>query len=43
VADIERLLARETGVRSGLTAPAHGLCLMAVNYPEPFHKSVFFQ
>jgi tRNA pseudouridine38-40 synthase len=40
VADIERLLARETGVRSGLTAPAHGLCLMAVNYPEPFEESV---
>ena len=43
VADIERLLARETGVRSGLTAPAHGLCLMAVSYPEPFQKSNLYQ
>ena len=33
--DISRLLAGESGLRSGPTAPAHGLCLMAVNYPSP--------
>jgi tRNA pseudouridine38-40 synthase len=40
VADMARLLAGEPGVRCGPTAPAHGLCLMAVSYPEPFQKSV---
>ena len=34
VADIPRLLAREPEVRAGATAPAHGLCLMEVTYPE---------
>jgi tRNA pseudouridine38-40 synthase len=38
VGDIERLLAKEAGVRSSLTAPAHGLCMMAVSYSEPLHK-----
>ena len=39
-ADIPRLLAREPGLRCGPTAPANGLCLMAVNYSESFQKSV---
>ena len=30
--DISRLLAGEPGLRSGPTAPAHGLCLMTVDY-----------
>jgi len=34
--DIARLLAKQPGVRSGPTAPAHGLCLMAVYYPDHF-------
>jgi tRNA pseudouridine38-40 synthase len=36
--DIARLLANEPGVRCGPTAPAHGLCLMAVSYPDEFKK-----
>lgn len=32
--DISLLLARTPGVRSGATAPPHGLCLMAVDYPH---------
>jgi len=40
VADIERLLANQAGVCSGPTAPAHGLCLMAISYPEPLQKNV---
>jgi tRNA pseudouridine38-40 synthase len=32
VADIDRLLAGEPGLRGGPTAPAHGLCLMTVDY-----------
>ncbi|TLM64762.1 MAG: tRNA pseudouridine(38-40) synthase TruA [Deltaproteobacteria bacterium] len=39
-ADIARLLAREQGVRTGATAPPQGLCLMAVDYPDSFQKSV---
>lgn len=31
-ADVTRLLAGEPGLRSGPTAPAHGLCLMTVDY-----------
>jgi tRNA pseudouridine38-40 synthase len=38
--DIPRLLANEPGLRSGPTAPAHGLCLMTVDYPETFQKGV---
>lgn len=38
--DVLRLLANEPGVRAGATAPAHGLCLMAVDYPETFQKNV---
>jgi len=38
--DIPRLLANEPGLRSGPTAPPHGLCLMSVDYPEPFQKNV---
>ena len=40
VGDIPRLLANEPGLRSGPTAPPHGLCLMSVDYPEPFQKDV---
>lgn len=32
--DIAALLARVPGVKCGPTAPAHGLCLMAVRYPD---------
>ena len=38
--DIVRLLANETGVRCGPTAPPQGLCLMAVSYPDLFQKTV---
>lgn len=38
--DLLRLLARAPGVRCGPTAPPQGLCLMSVDYPEPFQKSV---
>ena len=34
--DVARLLTKQPGVRSGPTAPAHGLCLMAVYYPDQF-------
>jgi tRNA pseudouridine38-40 synthase len=37
--DVARLLANQPGVRSGPTAPAHGLCLMAVSYSELFQKN----
>lgn len=40
VDDIPRLLTNEPGLRSGPTAPAHGLCLMTVDYPESFQKDV---
>ena len=40
IQDVERLLANETGVRCGPTAPPQGLCLMAVTYPEEFQKSI---
>jgi tRNA pseudouridine38-40 synthase len=40
VGDIPRLLANEPGLRSGPTAPPHGLCLMSVDYPEAFQKDV---
>lgn len=39
-ADIDLLLARSQGVRTGATAPPHGLCLMAVDYPVHFQKNV---
>lgn len=39
-ADIALLLARRDGVRVGATAPPHGLCLMAVTYPDPLQKDV---
>jgi tRNA pseudouridine38-40 synthase len=39
-ADIARLLAFEPGVRAGVNAPPQGLCLMAVDYPESFQKTV---
>ena len=32
--DVARLLTKQPSVRSGPTAPAHGLCLMAVYYPD---------
>lgn len=38
--DIDLLLARVQGIRTGATAPPHGLCLMAVDYPEQFQKNV---
>lgn len=38
--DIDRLLIQANGVRAGATAPAHGLCLMAVDYPGQFQKDV---
>jgi tRNA pseudouridine38-40 synthase len=38
--DIDLLLAKTASVRAGATAPPHGLCLMAVDYPEPFQKNV---
>ena len=38
--DIVRLLANAEGVRCGPTAPPQGLCLMAVDYPDPFQKTV---
>lgn len=38
--DITRLLVKEPGVRAGATAPPHGLCLMAVDYPDNFGKNV---
>jgi tRNA pseudouridine38-40 synthase len=40
ISDIVRLLAFEPGVRAGVNAPPQGLCLMAVDYPEDFQKSV---
>ncbi len=39
-ADMDRLLAGEPGVRCGATAPARGLCLMAVDYPEDLVKTI---
>ncbi|MCM2265343.1 MAG: tRNA pseudouridine(38-40) synthase TruA [Desulfuromonadales bacterium] len=38
--DVDLLLTRTQGVRAGATAPPHGLCLMAVDYPEQFQKDV---
>ncbi len=39
--DIGRLLRREKSVRSGLTAPPQGLCLMEVRYGERAEKEAY--
>jgi tRNA U38,U39,U40 pseudouridine synthase TruA len=39
IAEFDDIAAAKTPGRAGPTAPAHGLCLMQINYRHPFGEN----